>query len=417
MIEYKKANLRPPYLGIVGAMVLLALLSPLGPYAPSFEVQYQQPQQQQQQFSTITVASSSRQNMTTEPTSLNDTNNVTNATTTTTTTSATTPDVTLVEFVSSIEQIRGHLNQALINKESGNNTLAQIHSLHPIEEVYSTIEDQLVNQNSTLNQTLSEALQNLSSTVTNATLQDIQTQIDYVDMLLNNSVHTLVPSSELNNNPAFNASVVGRLLNLAGHEYEEAIANGTIIEVVEYQDAQAFIHRAENLFKSSASRINQSLAHEVEEVNESFSNLNSAVNNRNDPQTIETAINGIMHKLAEITGLSESQLIGEEAGTEEQGSSIAIINNIKSLLTQLIAAYESQDYQRAENIAIEAYLENYEYIEAPLAQRDQQLMEQTEVMLREELRQMITDRVPIEQIEQHITMINANLDRAAELFQ
>lgn len=399
-------------------MVLLAILSPLGPYAPSFGVQYQQPQQQQQQqFPTITVASSSRQNMTTEPTSLNDTNNVTNATTTTTTTTpATTPDVTLVEFVSSIEQIRGHLDQALINKESGNNTLAQAHSLHPIEEVYSSIEDQLVNQNITLNQTLSVALQNLSSTVTNATLQDIQTQIDYVDMLLNNSIQALVPSSELNNNPAFNASVVGHLLELAGHEYEEAVANGTIIEAVEYQDAQGFIHRAENLFESSASRINQSLAHEVEEVNESFSNLNSAVNNRNDPQTIETAINGIMHKLAEITGLSESQLIGEEAGTEEQGSSIAIINNIKSLLTQLIAAYGSQDYQRAQNIAIEAYLENYEYIEAPLAQRDQQLMEQTEVMLREELRQMITDRVPIEQIEQHITMINANLDRAAELF-
>jgi len=417
MIEYKKANLRPSYLGIVGALVLLALLSSLGPYAPSFGAQYQQPQQQQQQFPTIAVASSNRQNMTTEPTSLNDTINVTNATTTTTTTSATTPDVTLIEFVSSIEQIRGHLDQALINKESGNNALAQAHSLHPIEEVYSSIEDQLVNQNITLNQTLSVALQNLSSTVTNATLQDIQTQIDYVDMLLNNSIQALVPSSELNNNPAFNASVVGHLLELAGHEYEEAVANGTIIEAVEYQDAQGFIHRAENLFESSASRINQSLAHEVEEVNESFSNLNSAVNNRNDPQTIETAINGIMHKLAEITGLSESQLIGEEAGTEEQGSSIAIINNIKSLLTQLIATYGSQDYQRAQNIAIEAYLENYEYIEAPLAQRDQQLMEQTEVMLREELRQMITDRVPIEQIEQHITMINANLDRAAELFQ
>jgi hypothetical protein len=62
-------------------------------------------------------------------------------------------------------------------------------------------------------------------------------------------------------------------------------------------------------------------------------------------------------------------------------------------------------------------LENYEYIEAPIAQRDQQLMEQTEVMLREELRQMIMDRVPIEQVEQHIAMINANLDRATELLQ
>jgi hypothetical protein len=407
MEEYKKANLRSPYLEIVGAMLLLALLSSSGPYALSFGVQYQP-----QQSATIIVAGSN-QNMTTAATSPNGTTSVANETTTT---MATASDVTLVEFVSSIEQIRGHLEQALINKESGNNTLAQTHSLHPIEEVYSSIEDQLVNQNSTLNQTLSGALQNLSSTVTNATLQDFESQIDYVNMLLNNSVQAVVPSSELNNNPAFNASVVGRLLSLAGHEYEEAVANGTIKEVVEYQDAQAFIHRADSIFKSSASRMNQTLAHEVEEVNEFFSNLNGAVNNRDDPETAVTTVNGIIHRLAEITGLSESQLIGEEAGAEEQDH-IAIINNIKSLLTQLIAAYESQDYQGAESIATEAYLDNYEYIEIPLAQRDQQLMEQTEVMLREELRQMITDRVPIEQIEQHVTMINSNLDRAAELLQ
>jgi hypothetical protein len=411
MKENKKANLRPHPLGIFGVIVLLALVSSSGPYAPSFGVQYQQ---QQQQFPTIIVASSI-QNMTTEASGLNATTKIANETATITTPTAA-PDVTLVEFVSSIEQIRGHLEQALISKESGNNTLAQIHSLHPIEEVYSTIEDQLVNQNSMLNQTLSGALQNLSSTVTNATLQDFESQIDYVNMLLNNSVQAVVPSSELNNNPAFNASVVGRLLRLAGHEYEEAVANGTIKEVVEYQDAQAFIHRAESIFKSSVSRMNQTLAHEVEEVNEFFSNLNGAVNNRDDPETAETTVNGIIHRLAEITGLSESQLIGEEAGAEEQDH-IAIINNIKSLLTQLIAAYESQDYQGAESIATEAYLDNYEYIEIPLAQRDQQLMEQTEVMLREELRQMITDRVPIELIEQHVTMINANLDRAAELLQ
>jgi S-adenosylmethionine/arginine decarboxylase-like enzyme len=407
MKKYEKANLRSPYLGILGAMVLLAFLSSSGPYALSFGVQYQP----QQQSATIIVASSN-QNMTTAAPSPNDTTGVANETTT----MAGAPDVALVEFVSSIEQIRGHLDQALINKESGNNTLAQTHSLHPIEEVYSSIEDQLVNQNSTLNQTLSAALQNLSSTVTNAELQDFESQIDYVNTLLNNSVQTLVPSSELSNNPAFNASVVGRLLHVAGHEYEEAVANGTIREVVEYQDAQAFIQRAESIFSSSASNINQSLAQEVEEVNEFFSNLNGAVNNRDDPATVETTINGIIHELAEITRLSESQLIGEETGAEEQDP-IAIINNIKSLLTQLITAYTSQDYQGAESIATEAYLENYEFIEAPLAQRDQQLMEQTEVMLREELRQMITDRVPIEQVEQHIAMINANLDRATELLQ
>jgi hypothetical protein len=143
--------------------------------------------------------------------------------------------------------------------------------------------------------------------------------------------------------------------------------------------------------------------------------LNNAVNNRDDPANIETTINGITHELSEITGLSESQLTGEEAAAEEEQDPIAIINNIKSLLTELVAAYRSQDYQVAENIAIEAYLENYEHVEAPIAEHDQQLMEQTEVMLREELRQMITNRAPIEQIEQHIGLINANLDRAAQL--
>jgi hypothetical protein len=407
MDKYKKANLRSPYLGIVGAMVLLALLSSSGPYVLSFGVQYQP-----QQSATIVVASSNENMTTVSSPSGNGTTTIANETTT----MASAPNATLVEFVSNIEQIRGHLDQALINKESENITLAEAHTLHPIEEIYSSIEDQLANQNSTLNQTLSAALQNLPSSATNATLQEFESQIDYVNTLLNDSMQAVVPSAEFSNNPAFNASVVGRLLHVAGHEYEEAVENGTVKAIVEYQDAQAFIYRAHLVFNSSASNINQSMAHEVEEVNEFFSNLNGAVNNKEDPATVETTINGIIHELAEITGLSESQLIGEEVSAEEQDP-IAIINNIKSMLTQLIAAYRSQDYQGAESIAIEAYLENYEYVEAPIAQLDQQLMEQTEVMLREELRQMITDRVPIEQVEQHIAMINANLDRATELLQ
>jgi hypothetical protein len=407
MDKYKKANLRSPYLGIVGAMVMLALLSSSGPYVLSFGVQYQP-----QQSATIVVASSNENMTTVSSPSGNGTTTIANETTT----MASAPNATLVEFVSNIEQIRGHLDQALINKESENITLAEAHTLHPIEEIYSSIEDQLANQNSTLNQTLSAALQNLPSSATNATLQEFESQIDYVNTLLNDSMQAVVPSAEFSNNPAFNASVVGLLLEVAGHEYEEAVENGTVKAIVEYQDAQAFIYRAHLVFNSSASNINQSMAHEVEEVNEFFSNLNGAVNNKEGPATVETTINGIIHELAEITGLSESQLIGEEVSAEEQDP-IAIINNIKSMLTQLIAAYRSQDYQGAESIAIEAYLENYEFVEAPIAQLDQQLMEQTEVMLREELRQMITDRVPIEQVEQHIAMINANLDRATELLQ
>jgi hypothetical protein len=305
MYRYKKTNVKSHSLGIVAAMVLVAL-STLGPYAPSFAVQYQP----QQQSATITVASING-NMTTTSPSANATTSVANATTI-----ANVPNATLVEFVSNIEQIRGHLDQALINKEAGNNTLAEAHTLHPIEEIYSSIEEQLANQNNTLNQTLSTALQNLASSVADVTLEEFQSQTNSINALLNNSVQAVVRTSEFNNNPAFNASVVARLLDIAGHEYEEAVANGTIIATVEYQDAQAFIDRAESVFGSSASRIDQSMAPEIQEVNEFFSNLNGAVNNKDQPETVETTINQIIQELAEITGLSESQLTGEEASEE-----------------------------------------------------------------------------------------------------
>src|SRR5918996_3555655 len=239
MYRHNKTNVRSYSLGILAAMVLVAL-STLGPYAPSFAVQYHP---LQQQSATITEATINGNMSNTSPS--------TNATTTTvanTTTTANVPNATLVEFVSNIEQIRGHLDQALINKESENNTLAEAHTLHPIEEVYSSIEDQLANQNSTLNQTLSAALQSLPSSATNATLQEFESQIDYVNKLLNDSMQAVVPSAEFSNNPAFNASVVGRLLHVAGHEYEEAVENGTVKAIVEYQDAQAFIYRAHIVF-------------------------------------------------------------------------------------------------------------------------------------------------------------------------
>ena len=401
----KRTNNRSPYLGIVGALVLITLLSSSGLYALTYGVSYQP----QQQPATILV-STPIENTSGVETSPNGNSSVANETMTST---ATAPNVTFVEFVSNIEQIRGHLDRALNNKESGNDTLSQAHTFHPIEEVYASIEEQLVSQNGTLNETLSVALQDLSSSVPNVTVEQFREQIDAINMQLDNIVQTLLPSSELSN-PAFNASVVARLLDIAGHEYEEAVANGTIIEIIEYQDGQAFIHRAQTIFDSSTSSINQSMAQEVEEVNELFSTLNNALNNIDDPANVETTTNGIIHELAEITGLSEGQLIGEEAGAEEQ-EPIALISNIKSLLTELVAAYRAQDYQGAENIAIEAYLENYEFVEVPLAELDQELMEQTEVMLREELRQMITNRAPIEQIEQHIALINANLDRATQL--
>jgi hypothetical protein len=95
---------------------------------------------------------------------------------------------------------------------------------------------------------------------------------------------------------------------------------------------------------------------------------------------------------------------------------VAIISEIRNLLNQTLDAYKNQDYSGTEILAIQAYLDNFEFIEDPIVERDQALMmKNTEVLLREELRQIIQDRVPIEQIQQHIDKINSNLDQAKQL--
>jgi hypothetical protein len=331
---------------------------------------------------------------------------------TNTSASTTSPELnsTLVDFVSNMEQISGHLNAAVMNKEAGNNTLAKAHTLHPIAEIYSSIEPQISNTNITLNDTLSTNLNQLSQIVDASSTEEFYNQSQKINGLLNQAVRQVIPSETAANN-TFKLGVVSDLLSIAGVEYGEAVENGTITEIVEYQDGQAFITRAQDVFSQASPTIVQEMNPEVEETNQFFSNLNTAIQNKSSPEVVDRSIGAIIHEISEITGISEAGLGGQGADTE----SGEIISEIRSLLNQTVEAYNQQNYAEAEALATTAYIDNFEFIEAPLAEKDQALMENTEVMLREQLRQFIQNRVPVEEIQQHIDKINNDLDKAEEL--
>ena len=317
---------------------------------------------------------------------------------------------TLVDFVSNIEQIKGHIEQAIANKQAGNNTLAQAHTLHPIEEVYSSIEPQIANTNNTLNQTLSSNLSELSQMVSNSTVDQFNMQAQKVNGLLNQTVEQVVPV-EAKNNAAFNLMVVADVLPIASTEYGEAVENGTVTEIIEYQDGQAFVSRTQSVFGETSSRIPREKTGEVQETNQFFSDLNNAIQNKLSSEVIDSSIRAITHEISEIIGISEESLSSEGTGTEPR----EIISEIRTLLNQTIQEYKQQNYAEAEALATTAYLDNFEFIEAPLADKDNALMENTEVMLREQLRQLIQNKVSLEELQQHIDKINSNLDQAEKL--
>ena len=322
--------------------------------------------------------------------------------------SSSTSNSSLVGFDSNIEQIRGHLDQAISNKEIGNTTLAKAHTLHPIEEIYSSIEVQIDATDPSLNQSLSSSLGQLSNIVDNSTVQEFMTKALDINGLLNDTVGKIIPAQAINDS-AFNLMVVGNLLSVADNEYKEAIENGQLKEIVEYQDGQAFISRARAIFNESSPLIPQEKSADVPVINGFFADLGNAVQEKSNPEIVSNAIGSIIHEISEVTGINEGNISGTGSDTS------AYIPEIRNLLNQTLDAYENQNYDQADTLAIQAYLDNYEFIEAPLAEQNRTLMETTELMLREDLRQLIQSPAPIEEIQEHVDKINSNLNQAEEL--
>jgi hypothetical protein len=105
------------------------------------------------------------------------------------------------------------------------------------------------------------------------------------------------------------------------------------------------------------------------------------------------------------------------AAESDSRDPIAIINEIRTLLTQANNQYAAQDFAGAEASAQTAYLDNFEYLEGPLAALNPELMEATELLIREDLIGAIQDRAPLTEIQNLINTINGNLDQAEVLFQ
>ena len=120
--------------------------------------------------------------------------------------------------------------------------------------------------------------------------------------------------------------------------------------------------------------------------------------------------------LASIHPVIVFSQVEEQGEKETQRQPVQIIEDIQILFNKILYEYKAQNYTGAEELATITYLENYEYIEAPLGKKNKALMEETEIMLREDLRTAIGDKVPLEEVEQLINNINGNLDRAKQLF-
>jgi hypothetical protein len=217
------------------------------------------------------------------------------------------------------------------------------------------------------------------------------------------------------NESAFRGSVVAALVATAAHEYEEAVApKGRAVQLLaEYQDGYAFARVAAQLYAGLAPEVRAASSEEAAEIDEAFETLSSALPSADPPARLVDALE--VESAAELIGHELEETVG--AAPVEESDPEAIVEEIHELLDEIASAYADGDAAAAAELAAEAYLENYEVIEAGVIEHAPEVNEELEPLLGANLRREIQAGAPQEEIESMIARARALLDDALEALE
>ena len=188
-------------------------------------------------------------------------------------------------------------------------------------------------------------------------------------------------------------------------EYNEAYEDGIIVEVAEFQDGSAFVWRSEQIINTISP--DEYDAHELEEILEYLEISRELMNDISTPEMVEASLFRVIY---EITGHESSSDNLDE-----------YFENIYELLDDVVKYHEINPDLAVKAAAV-AYIDNYEFIEGPLDSVDSILMEDIEKLLRKDLRSMLQENAPKDEIiimliPLHLIKLCSNSLESAETIQ
>ena len=161
-------------------------------------------------------------------------------------------------FVADVEQAKAHL---LISQElyaAGQAPKAALHASHPVQELGNRVIGPIKNVNGALGERVRALLKKPREAVDGHVARpQYEALVTEVSGALDDAVNQVV-LKDVRASVAFQAKVIGRLLDAVVEEYDEAWKSGKIAQIIEYQDAYGFFRRAHALYRTIASRLPRS---------------------------------------------------------------------------------------------------------------------------------------------------------------
>src|ERR687895_2011948 len=330
---------------------------------------------------------------------------------------------TLVVMVN-LERIRTQLLLAEKSLNIGDKDMAFAHAFIPHSTTFPSIKNQLIDINEQFASDLEAMLIDLPINIktANDSLHNSKLEISRINNLLN-GLSSQVRGSDTQADKSLIAQIIVFLLRDAAKSYQisNAISVGPVLDAeekqpqpstkqfskVDYENALGLV----NVSKSNYNKISDSLdERRKNEINSFFRQIENSISQKTDQESVFRLITAIERDLSEELSLSE--------GSERAGEHTKYFSTIRTLLSNIITEVkENGDYKKADKNAITAYLDNYEYLEAPIEKHNPQLMVDIEIDMREKLRQMLRERESPENLESFINGILEKIDIAEDLLK
>jgi high-affinity iron transporter len=186
--------------------------------------------------------------------------------------------------------------------------------------------------------------------------------------------------------------------------------NNNLQQAVDYENAVGAVHTSHQNYQKTLSPLIED-SRRKSEIESFFSQLENSMSQKLDNDSILRLTTAIERDLAEE--LSPDN--GSRNNTSDDLQKYFV--TIRTLLSEVISEVKNTNYEKADQYAISAYLDNYEYLEAPIEKHDPALMQTIEQEMREELRSRLELRESVSSIEALVNSILMKLNQAENLLK
>jgi len=178
--------------------------------------------------------------------------------------------------------------------------------------------------------------------------------------------------------------------------------------MIDYENTKGLINQSNTIFEILKPNMTDTKSKEIEYF---ITNLNTIIDSKSDNTPEFSRIVSAIEN-----DLNESNNIRIPSTTSTVDPSLqTYYDNIEILLNNAISSIQNGNYLAADKNVSSAYLDNFEYLEAPIEEVNSTLMLQIETNMRENLRALIKNQTPLADIEAYISNIKEDLQVSKQL--